>query len=67
MLLRVGVGLAFFGLFVMLFAFGGSVIGVALLGAGIACLGASLVTYLQETAAERARLRGGPPPSRDSP
>lgn len=66
-LLRVGVGLAVFGLFVMLFTFDGSVIGVALFGAGIACLLAALVTYFREAAAERERVRGARPPSRRTP
>lgn len=48
MLLRVGVGAGVFGLFVQLFAFRGSPIGLGLLAIGAACVLAALVFYLQD-------------------
>jgi hypothetical protein len=65
-LLRVGVGLTVGGLFVALFSYTDPTVGFVVLAGGVACLLASLVTWFRTAAAERARLRGGPPPSRRS-
>lgn len=47
MLLRVGAGLTAFGLFVTLFSYPDTTFGLVVTAGGVACLLASVVTYLQ--------------------
>ena len=57
MLLRIGAGVAAFGLFVALFSFEDPTFGLVVFGIGVAFLFAALVTYLQSAVVERGRRR----------